>query len=163
DVAWDMFGRDKCAYLAGSGVPSPNPGERPSDRAVAVGGGYRVTGSWSFASGCLEATWLTGVTSVYDGDEPFLGPNRFPERRWFLFPANQCQILENWDVTGLLGTGSRDFAVTDLFVPMHHTLPQSFFYEPHERGPLYIYGAVADRNDRTPTYSASPWRAFGSI
>jgi alkylation response protein AidB-like acyl-CoA dehydrogenase len=163
EAAWEVFGRDTHAYLAGSGVPSPNAAARPPDRAIAVDGGFRISGSWSFASGCLDATWLCGITTVYHGDKPSLGPNGFPEKYWFLFPVDQCRILDTWHVTGLRGTGSRDFAVTDVFVPRAHAIPQSYFQGVREGGPLYVYGAVADRNDRTATYSASPWRGLGSI
>jgi alkylation response protein AidB-like acyl-CoA dehydrogenase len=150
-------------YLAGSGVPSPNPAERPPDRAIVVDAGYRVSGSWSFGSGCMEATWLTGTCSVYDGDAPHLGSNGLPEKRWFLFPVDECQILDTWHVTGLRGTGSRDFAVSDVFLPRCRSLPNSYYAETRERGPLYVFGAVADRADSSPSYRASPWRGFAAI
>src|SRR6202171_2973663 len=49
-VASEVFGTDPRAVLAWG----PGPGAR----AVAAEGGYRVTGTWSFASGCRHATWL---------------------------------------------------------------------------------------------------------
>jgi alkylation response protein AidB-like acyl-CoA dehydrogenase len=54
-VAQEVFGNDPCSVLAW--------GPGPDARAVAVDGGYRVTGMWSFASGCRHATWLGGPRS----------------------------------------------------------------------------------------------------
>jgi indole-3-acetate monooxygenase len=163
EAAWEIFGRDQNANLAGSGVPSPNPNERPPDRATIVDGGYRVSDSWSFASGCMQATWLTGVNAVYDGDVPHLGPNGFPEKCWFIFPIDECQILDTWHVTGLRGTGSRDLAVSDVFVPRRRSFPYSNYEETRERSPSYVFGAIADRTDSSPSYNASPWRGLGSV
>jgi indole-3-acetate monooxygenase len=74
DVAVEIFGRDPRAVLAW--------GLGPGARAVAVEGGYRVTGTWSFASGCRHATWLGGHCLI---SEPDGSPRRNAEgkrTRW---------------------------------------------------------------------------------
>ena len=44
-------------------------------KAVAAEGGYRVTGTWRFASGGKHATWLGGHCCVYNEDgSPRLHP-----------------------------------------------------------------------------------------
>lgn len=106
DVVAHMLSRDD--ILAGS---------LAGGMAVPVDGGYRVTGRWSFASGCTHATWLSGICQVVDGEAPGDGDNGAPERRFFLFRAADCEIFDTWHTLGLSGTGSHDFAVTDLFVP----------------------------------------------
>ena len=70
DVGYELFARDPYVVMAGSlGLP-------PGARAVAVDGGYRVSGHWSFASGCLHSKWLIGHTVIQDGDAPRLRPGR---------------------------------------------------------------------------------------
>jgi alkylation response protein AidB-like acyl-CoA dehydrogenase len=38
-------------------------------KAVAVAGGYRVTGKWRFASGSANATWMGGHSTVFEADD----------------------------------------------------------------------------------------------
>jgi alkylation response protein AidB-like acyl-CoA dehydrogenase len=103
-VAREIFGP------GGRGIVAWGPG--PEARAVAVEGGYRVTGTWSFASGCRHATWLGGYCPVYGADGTPRG-----DSRTMMFPAASAVISDAWQVMGLRGTGSDAFAVTDLFVP----------------------------------------------
>jgi indole-3-acetate monooxygenase len=95
---------------------------RERGRAVAVPGGYRVTGHWFFASGCMHSHLLHGACKVFDGDQPRLRPNGDQEIRIaYFYPKSQARIIDNWDVSGLRGTGSHDIAVEDLFVPEERT------------------------------------------
>jgi indole-3-acetate monooxygenase len=95
---------------------------RERGRAVAVPGGYRVTGHWFFASGCMHSHLLHGACKVFDGDTPRLRPNGDQEVRIaFFHPKSRARIIDNWNVSGLRGTGSHDIAVDDLFVPDEHT------------------------------------------
>jgi alkylation response protein AidB-like acyl-CoA dehydrogenase len=88
-------------------------------RAVAVAGGYRVTGRWPFASGIHQATHAGGLCIVHDGAAPRVGPDGEPAMVFCYWPVAGCQIIDTWDTTGLRGTGSDDIAVEDLFVPAH--------------------------------------------
>jgi indole-3-acetate monooxygenase len=95
---------------------------RERGRAVAAPGGYRVTGHWFFASGCMHSHLLHGASKVFDGDAPRLRPNGDQEVRICYFsPKSKARIIDNWNVSGLRGTGSHDIAVDDLFVPEEHT------------------------------------------
>jgi alkylation response protein AidB-like acyl-CoA dehydrogenase len=91
-------------------------------RGRSVDGGYLVTGRWSFGSGCDESAWLGGNFEVIDGDRPLRNPDGSPVHVRGCFRAQECVILDSWDVTGLQGTGSHDWAVTDVFVPEHRAL-----------------------------------------
>lgn len=86
-------------------------------RAVAVEGGYRVSGAWGFASGGKHATWLGGHCRVYerDGTERTSAADA-PVERTALFPRSSASIADDWYVMGLRGTRSEGYAVEDLFV-----------------------------------------------
>ena len=88
----------------------------PTGRAEAVPGGHRLTGRWSFSSGCGHATWVLLGCIVPDGDGQ---PADF---RTFLLPASDYVIDDVWDTVGLRGTGSNDIVVDGAFVPEHHSL-----------------------------------------
>jgi alkylation response protein AidB-like acyl-CoA dehydrogenase len=82
---------------------------KPSGVATPVDGGFRVTGRWSFASGCQHSDWFVAHCIVHDGRQP-------PIRMMVLPPAD-VEITDTWSVSGLCGTGSHDFVVNDAFVP----------------------------------------------
>jgi alkylation response protein AidB-like acyl-CoA dehydrogenase len=130
DVAADLL-RDPDTIMVGS-FGSPFGG-----RAVAVDGGYRVTGQWPFASGSPHATWLVGHSAIIDGDRPRLGPTGAPLTRVMFFPRSECTILDTWHATGLSGSGSHDFSVEDVFVPAERSF--ALAGEPaYQSGPLYM-------------------------
>jgi alkylation response protein AidB-like acyl-CoA dehydrogenase len=87
-------------------------------RAVAVEGGYRVTGHWRFVSGIHQATFAGGMSFVFDGETQRMGANG-PVVVLAVWPVAQCAMVDTWDTTGLRGTGSDDMTVEDLFVPAH--------------------------------------------
>jgi alkylation response protein AidB-like acyl-CoA dehydrogenase len=89
----------------------------PTGTAVPAPGGYRLTGRWSFASGCDISSWgKLGAIIKPPGDEPPF------DGAFFMLPVEDCQIIDNWFVCGLCGTGSKDIAVEDLFIPEHRVL-----------------------------------------
>jgi len=114
EVRRQIFFSDPVGISAGSA--------NPRGRAVAVPGGYRVTGHWFFASGCMHSSALHGACKVFDGDEPRLRPNGDQEVRIaYFYPKSIARIIDTWDVSGLRGTGSHDIEVADLFVPDERT------------------------------------------
>ena len=97
----------------------------PTGTAVPVTGGYRLSGRWSFASGCDFAEWGELGAMIVPPDAaspPDHGPVRAFEGAFFLLPAADCEIVDNWFVYGLSGTGSKDIVVRDAFVPAHRVL-----------------------------------------
>jgi alkylation response protein AidB-like acyl-CoA dehydrogenase len=114
--------------------------EVPPPKAVAVPGGYRVSGSWSFASGGHHATWLGGHCVVAETDgTPRKGGTGTATPRTLLFPASEVTWTDIWDVIGLRGTGSDRYSVTDLFVPEEFTLDRDDPGERHLDSPLYRF------------------------
>jgi 3-hydroxy-9,10-secoandrosta-1,3,5(10)-triene-9,17-dione monooxygenase len=88
----------------------------PTGKAVLTDGGYRLSGRWSFSSGCAHASWvLLGGIVTNDEGQPV-------DFCTFLVPASDYTIDDVWDTVGLRGTGSNDIVVGDVFVPRHHAL-----------------------------------------
>lgn len=111
---------------------------RPSGRAVAVAGGYSVSGRWMFGSACRHSAWLASGCVVYDGEAPRQGPNGRPVTLTCLVPAEQAEILDTWYPTGLRGTGSEDYQVEETFVPSERAFNP--LTSPIRRdGPLYAF------------------------
>lgn len=115
---------------------------KPVD-AVAVDGGYRLTGQRPFASFCPEASWmwLTAVIMEDDGPRTVDG---HPVTLCAFFPASDATIVETWDTLGMRGTSSHDISVTDLFVPEHRTFRIGIDHTPGPLydGPLYTVAAM---------------------
>lgn len=93
----------------------------PRGRAVAVDGGYRVTGRWTQGSNILVTGWVQVGCVVYEGAAPRRGPDGRPEQRQAVLPASEAEVFDTWETTGMRGTGSHDFAFTDRFVPEART------------------------------------------
>jgi alkylation response protein AidB-like acyl-CoA dehydrogenase len=93
-------------------------GFAPTGKAVRVDGGYRLSGRWSFSSGCDYADWAlvrSFVPAALDSDSPQL--------YMFLVPKTDYTIIDNWFVMGMSATGSKDFELKgEVFVPEHHAL-----------------------------------------
>lgn len=101
---------------------------RPFGKAIKVDGGYRVTGQWNYASGVRHANWFL-ATSFADK------PDGSVVTRSMLVPVSAGEIVANWDVMGMKGTGSDDFVLDDVFVPQHRISARSWSEQPP--GPLY--------------------------
>jgi alkylation response protein AidB-like acyl-CoA dehydrogenase len=121
----------------------------PTVKTTAVEGGYRVNGTWSYASGSRHAQWLGGHSPLVDADgKPCLGADGRPTERTTLFPRDKAAIRDVWQVMGLKGTGSDSYTVTDLFVPARYSFTRELASERRESGPLYrfttyqIYGSA---------------------
>jgi 3-hydroxy-9,10-secoandrosta-1,3,5(10)-triene-9,17-dione monooxygenase len=90
----------------------------PTGKAEKVAGGYRVSGRWSFSSGCDHCRGV--MLGAICGSREVAGkPVR--DFRSFLLRRDQYQIDDNWQVAGLQGTGSKDIVVADAFVPEHRS------------------------------------------
>lgn len=83
----------------------------PLHKAERVEGGWKVSGRWRFASGCKGADWI-GVGLQLPGDD-----GGAPQAYMAVCPADEVEIIDNWDVLGMQGTGSHDTAVQDKIFP----------------------------------------------
>jgi alkylation response protein AidB-like acyl-CoA dehydrogenase len=119
----------------------------PTGTAVPAAGGYVLSGSWSFASGVDASSWVKlGALITPERSKP---PH---DGAFFLLPVGHCEIVDNWFVCGLAGTGSKDVVTHDVFVPAHRVLlfsdarsgtaPGAKHHQnPLYRMPLLIHGA----------------------
>jgi 3-hydroxy-9,10-secoandrosta-1,3,5(10)-triene-9,17-dione monooxygenase len=87
----------------------------PTGNAEQVEGGYRVSGRWSFSSGCDHCSAVNLGAIVRRGD------GAPPDFRSFLLRREQYRIEDNWHVAGLKATGSKDIVVDGAFVPAYRT------------------------------------------
>jgi alkylation response protein AidB-like acyl-CoA dehydrogenase len=118
-------------------------GQGPGAKAIRAEGGWRITGTWAFASGSRHATWLGAHCPCFEPDGT---PDRYPDgRAWertMLFRRERARIDDVWRVVGLRGTGSDTYTVTDLFVDDAHTLTRDRPEERREPGLLYRFSGM---------------------
>jgi alkylation response protein AidB-like acyl-CoA dehydrogenase len=86
-------------------------------KAIAVEGGFRISGRGGFSTGSRHASWFAAHAQLFDGEQPRLQPNGQPETRFFFVPREEVEIQDTWRVRGLRGTGTHHFASDDVFVP----------------------------------------------
>lgn len=113
----------------------------PLQEAQPVEGGWRVSGRWRFASGCMGADWIgvgiKGEVTAVDG-------SRTGAALMALCPADEVEIIENWNVVGMQGTGSHDTQVRDKFFAHEWTCfrgADALVDEPLYRYPVLGYQA----------------------
>lgn len=87
----------------------------PVGRAVAVPGGFRVSGRWNYASGVMHADWAMAMAMVERPDDVV-------DVRWVIVPIGDVEVHDVWQVDGMAATGSNDISMNDVFVPEHRTL-----------------------------------------
>lgn len=93
----------------------------PAGTLEMVGGGYRLSGRWTFGSGITHAEVVSAGAVVTEGGRPRPGPDGQPQWRIALLPASQVQVHDTWYTTGLCGSGSHDYSIDGVFVPAGHT------------------------------------------
>jgi 3-hydroxy-9,10-secoandrosta-1,3,5(10)-triene-9,17-dione monooxygenase len=107
-AAADVWGKDDTTLICSSLMPA--------GKAKPAEGGFRISGTWKYASGCEHCEWALLGCMVEDGSRL---------RSLFLVPKSDYQIVDTWDVPGLKGTGSQDIVVRDAFVPAHRVQSQT--------------------------------------
>ncbi len=154
-TAWCIAQTSVCSTIAKSMKPEiaaeifkKNPrgvlawGPTNNAKAVAENGGFRVTGTWPFASGSRHATWLAAHCLIYEPDgQQRRDADGNPVQKTLVVPRERATIKDVWHVIGLKGTGSDTYVLTDVFVPEdyaigYHALNSA---ERRERGPLYAF------------------------
>jgi len=119
----ELFGSERMPVIAGQGT-------RPG-KAVRHDDGFLLSGSWSFASGIKHGTHIHTLGIIEDTGEP----------RIFVLPVEKVNLIDNWDVMGLRGTGSIDYTIDEAYVPESYT-HFAITEEPKRGGSLYTLGIV---------------------
>jgi alkylation response protein AidB-like acyl-CoA dehydrogenase len=110
-------------YPAGHATVMAGTAVQGGGEAVPVEGGYRISGHWTFGTGCQEAAWMLGSFQILDDGKPRTRPDGGPLFWRAVFPRAEVEVVPgSWDVAGLRGTGSFDWTVKDLFLPEHRTM-----------------------------------------
>ncbi|NKB59114.1 MAG: acyl-CoA dehydrogenase [Alphaproteobacteria bacterium] len=151
-IAWNLFVANSAALLAPHLEPETartifaDPralvawGPPNASLAIAVPGGYRVSGRWDFASGCRQATWMGAHCRVQETDGSIrTHTDGRPYILSLLFPADQATLLDTWNTIGLRGTASDSYTVEDLFVADAFTGTRETPEARREPGPLYAF------------------------
>ncbi|WP_137723052.1 3-hydroxy-9,10-secoandrosta-1,3,5(10)-triene-9,17-dione monooxygenase oxygenase subunit [Prescottella subtropica] len=104
----DVWGQDSSVLVSSAYAPV---GE-----LVPVDGGYELSGTWRFSSGCDHASWaLLGGLVVGDEGRPV-------DFMTVMVPRTDYRINDVWDVVGLRGTASNEITVQKAFVPEYRTI-----------------------------------------
>jgi 3-hydroxy-9,10-secoandrosta-1,3,5(10)-triene-9,17-dione monooxygenase len=135
-VADDIWGDDQTVRISSS--------YEPVTKAIAVDGGYRVSGRWRFSSGCDLATWAVVGAMV---ENPVSG--ELQHYAMFVEPGAYHVVPDSWHVLGMRGTGSKDFIVENAFVPE---------YRAHPMGDQYVLDGIASGRIHSDAYKY-PFRA----
>jgi alkylation response protein AidB-like acyl-CoA dehydrogenase len=108
----------------------------PAGTLEVCDGGYRLSGRWSFGSGSTHADVIVGGAVVTEKGSPRVSTDGSVEVRVAMLPAACWQVLDTWNTTGLAGSGSHDYTITDTFVPAENTWTPG---QTNRQGPLYTW------------------------
>ena len=119
----------------------------PSGKLTPEDGGFCLSGNWSFCSGIDGADWmlLAGIAGMVSEDPPI------PDLRFVVVPKSDGTVIDDWKVLGLRGTGSKRFAVDDVFVPEIRSVTLQDLSEGTTPG---------TRVHESPLYRAPVWSIF---
>lgn len=101
----DVWGEDNTVLIASS---YPTAG-----KVTQVEGGYFLEGQWPTSSGSDHGQWaFFGGFLRDEKGVPY-------EKYSFLVPRSEYEVIDDWHVFGLKGTGSKSCRIKGAFVPFH--------------------------------------------
>ena len=78
-------------------------------------GGFVVSGRWPFSSGVDNSEWNMLAVTVYEDDKAV-------DWRLCIVPKSDYKVIDTWYAMGMVGTGSKDIEVKEVFVPERRAL-----------------------------------------
>lgn len=122
--------KDKQLCISGSGASTGT--------AEIVGDGYRINGTWKYASGVHHATHITVNCVITKNQEPQLTTLGLPLILPFILDRKDVKLLPGWKYMGMIATGSDAYTIDNVTV----TKNRCFSIERDAaivREPLYYY------------------------
>lgn|SRR5512134_1241546 len=77
--------------------------------------GFVVSGRWPFSSGVDNSDWNMLAVTIYDEEKAV-------DWRLCLVPKSDYKVIDTWYAMGMIGTGSKDIEVKEVFVPERRAL-----------------------------------------
>ncbi|MGW1507167.1 acyl-CoA dehydrogenase family protein [Streptomyces mirabilis] len=128
----DMFDGNPDAYV----ISTAHLG---TSKAYRADGGFRITGTFPWSSGCEIADWAyIPVVTIHDGDEPTT------DLVGVTVPMSDLKIERTWHVAGLAGSGTHTVVADDVFVPDRRAVPFALtdLVGEDERDSMLVQGSV---------------------
>ena len=134
----EIWGRNPDALIASSIALAAGRGRKVKD-------GFVVSGKWPFSSGVDNSDWNMLAVTIYEDDKAV-------DWRLCLVPKSDYRIIDTWYAMGMVGTGSKDIEVGEVFVPERRALAL-----PRCRGGLEHPGAALNKGPlyRIPLVAAA--------
>jgi len=98
--------------LAGSGAVSGEAEITPN--------GFRINGSWNYASGAHHATHFTANCIIKKDGKKLLNDDGTDLVRPFIIEKDKVELLPTWKHLGMVATGSHTFTINNADVDIHH-------------------------------------------
>ena len=105
----EIWGANPDMYIA-SGIAYPQ------GRGEVVDGGILLSGHWNFSSGVGSSTWNMLACVIRDAS------GKPVDYRMTVIPESEYEVIDDWQVMGLSGTGSMSVKCDKVFVPEHRAL-----------------------------------------
>ncbi len=99
-------------------------------------GGFRINGRWQWGTGVMHGDWVIPAATE-------IRPDGRPEPRWFALPVSEVRVEDTWYVDGMIGTGSNDVVIDNVFIPEERAVSMREMMSGHgpgsriHAGPLY--------------------------
>ncbi len=102
----EVWGDDPDALVAAAFASAPG------SKAVAVDGGYKLSGEWMWCSGVDHCGWCSLMAPVPQPSGP-------PDLVMVLLKKGEYTVKDVWFTPGMKATGSNNVVVNEVFVPQH--------------------------------------------
>jgi alkylation response protein AidB-like acyl-CoA dehydrogenase len=123
-----LLAPEVAATMAGPGRGSLSGSVNPAGAATEATGGWHVSGRWSWGSFIRYSEWTTAMCVVREPDgAPRRDASGAPALLLAMVPTAEVRILNTWDAGGLRATGSHDFEISSILVPVERVVTMDGF------------------------------------